>query len=82
VGRVRNDGDDQPLHHLAAANVSEKVLRGYLHALQAGIDRWRSVSPYFMVEEVGGVRSWVSGGLWNNGCGTKLILYLATIQAL
>jgi hypothetical protein len=55
VGRVRNDGDDQPLHHLAAANVSEKVLRRYLHALQAGIDRWRSVSPYFMVGEVGAV---------------------------
>jgi hypothetical protein len=58
VGRVRNDGDDQPLHHLAVANVSEKVLGGNLHALQAGIDLWRSVSPYFMVREVGEVESW------------------------
>jgi hypothetical protein len=82
VGRVRNDGDDQPLHHLAVANVSEKMLRGCLHALQAGIDRWRSVSPYFMVREVGEVESWESGGLWNNGCGTKLVLYLATTQVL
>jgi hypothetical protein len=82
VGRVRNDGDDQPLHRLAAANVSEKVLRGNLHALQAGIDRWRSVSPYFMVREVGEVESWESGGLWNNGRGTKLLLYLATTQLL
>lgn len=63
-----------PLHHLAAANVSEMVVEGNLHALQAGIDRWRSVSPYFMVWEAGGGRKWEGGSGRNNGCRAKLVL--------
>lgn len=49
MGRVRNDGDEQPLHHLAGVRVRERGLEMDLHALQAGIERWRRVSPYFMV---------------------------------
>lgn len=52
MGRVRKAGDEQPLHHNAVMAVSEEELydcEGDLHALHAGIDRWRSVSPYFMV---------------------------------
>jgi hypothetical protein len=55
VGRVRNAGDDEPLHHLAALNTRGNGMEGYSHALQAGIERWRRVSPYFMVG--GGRRS-------------------------
>lgn len=56
VGRVRDDGYDQQLHHLAGVDMRRKRLEGDLHALQAGIERWRRVSPYFMVG--GGLGGW------------------------
>ena len=49
VGRFRDYGYDQPLHHLAGVDMRKKDLGEDVHALQAGIERWRRVSPYFMV---------------------------------
>lgn len=73
VGRVRDVvGCDQPLHHLAGVKLRTKDLEEDLHALQAGIERWRRVSPYFMVEggwEVGEGGSWKAGMGRNNGMG-------------
>jgi hypothetical protein len=65
VGRVRDDGYEQPLHHLAGVYARSKGLEEDLHALQAGIERWRRVSPYFMAGgggwEVGEGRRWKAG---------------------
>jgi hypothetical protein len=66
VGRVRDDGYEQPLHHLAGVYARSKGLEEDLHALQAGIERWRRVSPYFMV---GGGWLVVEGGRWEAGSG-------------
>jgi hypothetical protein len=85
VGRVRNAGDDQPLHCLTAVSLRGDALDVDLHALQAGIERWRSVSPYFMVggeRLVEASRKWEAGFGGNNGGRAKLVLYLPTDRVL
>jgi len=73
VGRVRNDGDDQPLHHLAGVYMCGKVLEGrrtYMRSRQVlsagGESRrtsWWEVGGWWLragagKPEVGGTMEW------------------------
>ena len=81
MGRVRNVEDDEPLHHLAALKTGGKGLEVDLHALQAGIERCRSVSPYFMVGGGRLVKAEETGMpdlAGDNGGRAKVVLYLPT----